>query len=85
MDDNKFRNLVGSASIAVIAGAAFVATGLLAGGGWLLWRHMAYQTAVKECFLGVSPLAVDMMNEAAVRYGGVTTSQCMAQKGFPQR
>ena len=80
MEDNNLKKLVGTASIAVIAGA-----GLLAGGGWLVWRHFAYQTAIKQCFLDMSPLAIEMNDRAALRYGGVTSSQCMQQKGFPQR
>ena len=85
MEDNKLKKLVGTASIAVIAGAALTATALLVGGSWLVWRHFAYQTAIKQCFLGVSPLAVEMMDQAAQRYGGVTTTECMEKKGFPQR
>ena len=87
MDDNKFKKLVGTASLAIIAGAVLVVVALLAGGGWMVWRYFSYQAALKQCglSLGLSPLAIRIMNEAALRYGDrPTTYQCMEEKGFPQ-
>jgi hypothetical protein len=85
IEDEKTKGLVRQASRTVIVAGVVAVVAVVGTGGFFVWRHFAFQAAVKRCTLGLPADVVETMEQLNARLDGTAEgpmARCIRSAGF---